>query len=109
VFDDIGCLLRDLDSAGLATEPSQAAAAATAQVWFLDSDQHWIPAPEAVFVRSPELETPMGGHVQAFADRAEAERAAAAVGGTVVGSFTELRAGAGAETRSEGGDDDSSG
>jgi nitrous oxide reductase accessory protein NosL len=99
VFDDIGCLLADLGKPGPGTDESadgtaqSRAAVETSEVWFLDGDQRWIAAADAVFVRSPRLETPMGGHIEAFSDRARAERTAARVGGVVVESFAELMAG----------------
>jgi len=99
VFDDIGCLLRGLDQAGLATaaDPSAAPAPEAAEVWFLDSDQRWIAADDAVFVQSPQLETPMGGRVRAT------------TGGVVIDGFAQLRSGASTDTRRKGGRDDSSG
>jgi nitrous oxide reductase accessory protein NosL len=92
VFDDIGCLLRALDGEGLATATNGGASdEPTAEVWLLEENGSWLTAADAVFVRSTELATPMGGGIQAFGDRAEAERLAARVGGTVVDSFAELR------------------
>jgi copper chaperone NosL len=92
VFDDIGCLLRALDGEGLATATNGGASdEPTAEVWLLEENGSWLTAANAVFVRSTELATPMGGGIQAFGDRAEAERLAARVGGTVVDSFAELR------------------
>jgi nitrous oxide reductase accessory protein NosL len=92
VFDDIGCLLRALDREGLmAATNGGARGVPAAEVWLLDENGSWLTAADAVFVRSPELATPMGGGIQAASDRSDAERLAARVGGTVVDSFAELR------------------
>jgi hypothetical protein len=92
VFDDIGCLLRALDREGLvAATNGGARGVPAAEVWLLDENGSWLTTADAVFVRGPELATPMGGGIQAVDDRAEAERLAAGVGGTVVDSFAELR------------------
>lgn len=85
VFDDAGCLL-----AALAEEPGRA----TAEVWFRDLERDaWVPAAQAVFVRSKSFRTPMGGGIVALADRAGAERLARRRGGEVIPSFAALKAG----------------
>jgi len=83
-FDDIACLLRSLDRDGQA-DPN-------AEIWVMDAEQHWLPARDAVFVMSDRLETPMAGHIQAFADRGAAAAVAAATGGVVLPDFARLRA-----------------
>jgi copper chaperone NosL len=84
VFDDIGCLLASLDR--------DQASSPTAEVWVMDAEQRWLPASDVVYVVSDRLETPMAGHIQAFSDRAEAERAAATAAGVLVRDFEGLRA-----------------
>ena len=74
-FDDIGCLLRDL------TKRDQSAV----HVWVHDySSGRWLEAPRAVFVRSREVPTPMGGGLFAFSTQEAAEQFARNVHGTVV-------------------------
>jgi copper chaperone NosL len=54
VFDEIGCMLRELPEAG-------------AQVWVHDFDtSSWIDGEKAFFLRSESLETPMDGGIVAF-------------------------------------------
>jgi hypothetical protein len=101
VFDDIGCLLRGLDRDPNASE--------SARVWVMDADRRWHPASDVVFVVSDRLETPMAGHVQAFADRGAAERAAAATGGELAIDFAHLRVLARERAAREGGHDAPSG
>lgn len=52
--------------------------------------QSWLRGESAVYVRSPQLKTPMGDGIAAFADRAAAEKFAADMQGTVY-KFDELR------------------
>jgi nitrous oxide reductase accessory protein NosL len=49
-------------------------------------------AADAVVVASPQLRTPMGGGLLAYADAGAAEKAAAANGGRVLRSLPELMA-----------------
>jgi nitrous oxide reductase accessory protein NosL len=102
VFDDIGCLLRRVDHEGLAAAPGL-------EVWFLDAEGKWFPAAEAAFVYSTELETPMAGHIQAFADRSRAESTASQIGGELISDFDRLRARAGETARAQGDHDGPSG
>ena len=81
VFDDIGCMLQ-----ALRTE-----AASSMNVWVQDaSGGGWLDADGAIFVASPQLRTPMGGGLLAYADEAAAGKAASTLGGEVVRSFREL-------------------
>jgi copper chaperone NosL len=62
VFDDLGCLLRELPSEG-------------ARVWVKDYEtSEWLDAEAAFFVRAESIETPMGGGIVAFSTREAAER-----------------------------------
>jgi copper chaperone NosL len=62
VFDDIGCLLRELPSSG-------------ARVYVHDYEgSGWLDGETAFFVRSKFLQTPMGGGIVAFPSRESAER-----------------------------------
>lgn len=64
-FDDLGCLVRSLDPQ----------AAEGWRAWVHDhSTGEWLTAGEAVYVESPDLPTPMGYGLAAFARRSEAER-----------------------------------
>jgi copper chaperone NosL len=96
VFDDIGCLLDALEEAELPTgataEEAATGTGGRAAVWFLDAEQRWLPEEEAVFVISAELETPMGGGIQAFAGRDAAQEVASGTGGSMVESLDQLRA-----------------
>jgi len=102
VFDDIGCLLRHLDHEGLAAAPEL-------ELWFLGNDSEWFPSAQASFVYSTELETPMGGHIQAFRDRSSAQSTATRVGGELVSDFDRLRARASQTARAQGDPDGPSG
>ncbi len=73
-FDDVGCLLGDL------TERDRSAA----RVWVHDHDSgRWLEAARAVFVRSREVPTPMGGGLFAFSTPEAAARFAQDAHGTV--------------------------
>lgn len=81
LFDDIGCLIAEL----------QARKPAGATFWFHDAaDGEWISGVEPLFVTSPSLRTPMGGGVAAYRDRAGAEQAAARLGGQVIADLKTL-------------------
>ena len=80
VFDDIGCLR---DAARLEAGPITS--------WFHDADDGgWIDGPQAFFVASKDIRTPMGGGLIAYRDRSAAERSAARHQGRVVQSLGEL-------------------
>lgn len=80
VFDDIGCL-RD----------AARAEAGSLTYWFHDADDGaWIDGPQASFVTSPEVRTPMGGGLIAYRDPGAAERSAARRHGRVVRSLGDL-------------------
>jgi copper chaperone NosL len=81
VFDDIGCL----------RDAARAEAGDGRRFWFHDgSHGGWIEGPDAIFVASPEIRTPMGGGLIAYRDRAAAERSAQATHGRVVRSIADL-------------------
>ena len=81
VFDDIGCLRKAHDPAD----------AASATFWFHDArDGAWIDGRQASFVESASLQTPMGGGLLAFRDRAAAEAEAATRHGHIIASVNEL-------------------
>jgi copper chaperone NosL len=62
IFDDIGCMLRELPASG-------------PRVWVHDFDtSSWIDGEKAFFLRSGSLETPMGGGIVAFSSREAAEK-----------------------------------
>jgi copper chaperone NosL len=75
VFDDLGCLLRELPSEG-------------ARVWVKDFEtSEWLDAEAAFFVRSESIQTPMGGGIVAFSSREAAEGRGEAL------RFSELKGG----------------
>lgn len=81
-FDDIG----DMVSHGLQRDELD-----RAEVWVWDhGSTEPVKAPEATYVVSPELVTPMAWGVAAYADRSEAEALAEELGGEVV-SWSGLR------------------
>ena len=81
-FDDIGCTLGYLRSAG--QKP--------AAVFVTDyGSRQWVNARSAVFVEGSKVQTPMRGGILAFGDRARADAAAREYGGTVR-LFTQLAA-----------------
>jgi copper chaperone NosL len=87
VFDDIGCLI---DAARSETTPPIA-------FWFHDAaGGGWTSGETAIFVVSPDLRTPMGAGVLAYADAAAAQAAAAALEGEIVRTLPELLARQGA-------------
>lgn len=81
-FDDIGCMLEYLNE-----QRDKQNIAAYFVVDF--SSREWLKAEDAVFVRSPELKTPMAGGIVAFKDASRAELAAGAYRGSVL-RFREL-------------------
>ncbi len=84
LFDDIGCL------ADWLRENGRPAGAGIFAVDFATGK--WLVADEAVYVRSPDLPTPMSHGLAAFADRPAAETARAELGGEVV-DWAEVVAG----------------
>jgi copper chaperone NosL len=76
VFDDVGCL------AAWMADPE----ARGARGWvmsFVDGTT-WLPADSAVYLRSPELHTPMATGFAALRPGAEADSMQAALGGTLL-------------------------
>jgi copper chaperone NosL len=62
VFDEIGCMLRELPAAG-------------ARVFVHDYEtSQWLEGEKAFFLRSESIQTPMGGGIVAFSSRAAAEK-----------------------------------
>jgi copper chaperone NosL len=81
-FDDIGCLFLH----------AQEEAESVASYWVHDFDsEEWIAAEEATFVHNPDLVTPMGWGVAAFAAAEDAESYQADGGGSLL-TFGELQA-----------------
>lgn len=76
VFDDVGCLVRWLGE--------QAEAPATLWVWNSAGLGGWLPATEAVYLRSDSLKTPMGSHLAAVQAGPAADSLRQAVLGTVL-------------------------
>ncbi len=73
-FDEIGCMVRYLK------QHSQTPAA----YFVADFDSgEWLEGNKAMYVHSPEFETPMSGGIIAFRDRGSAEKAAAESHGEV--------------------------
>lgn len=71
VFDDVGCLIDHL---------AAAPASSSARAWVKDHDTRaWLPASDATYALSDDIETPMGSGLAAFASP-EAARAAAPAG-----------------------------
>ncbi|WP_397547958.1 nitrous oxide reductase accessory protein NosL [Rhodothermus marinus] len=82
-FDDIGCLLHYLHE-----HPE----AADARIWVHDYlQERWLRAPQAFFVRSDRLITPMGYGIVALGDSLAADSLAHTLGGTFT-RFDTLRA-----------------
>jgi copper chaperone NosL len=81
-FDDIGCLLDYLKAK---TDRDQIAAYLVADY----ESKEWLKAEAAHFVKSAEFATPMGGHIAAFQNQAQAKDAAAKFKGQQL-SFADL-------------------
>lgn len=81
-FDDIGCLLDHMRE-----HP---------EVEFTDlyvrsaDTGAWLPAPEASYIMSPQIPTPMASGIAAYADRERAGAAGSQSGANVVTTWTEL-------------------
>jgi copper chaperone NosL len=74
-FDDIGCMLRYLESG----RPKPTA------VFVMDyATGKWKDANASSFLRGSKVATPMGGGILAFGDKARAESAARDTGGEVL-------------------------
>jgi len=81
VFDDIGCMLDGLRGEG----------ASPINVWVQNAaGGGWLDAGDAIFVASPNVRTPMGGGILAYADANEAAKAATAHRGSVLKTFEDL-------------------
>lgn len=66
-FDDIGCMLNFVQSKKIAN---------VAAYYVMDFDERqWLKAEDAYYVRSSELDTPMGGGLIAFKDQNKAQLA----------------------------------
>ena len=76
-FDDVGCMLR------YRRRMADQGAIATAFVVDFNSGR-WLEAAAAYYVRSPDLKTPMGSGLVAYADAASAANAAAAHHGEIL-------------------------
>ncbi len=81
-FDDIGCLRDYIKTRG---NRDQVAA------YFVSDyeSREWIDGSSALFVKSDEFATPMGGGIVAFVDKSKAESAATRNGGRLL-SFANL-------------------
>ena len=76
LFDDLGCL-----AAWLREHPPPAGSG----LFVADYESHdWFAAPDATYLVSPELPTPMGSGLAAFHDRSAAETLAAQLGGRLL-------------------------
>ncbi len=54
------------------------------------STMEWLPATDAVYVRAPDLRTPMASHIAAFAKQADAEALQTDLGGDIL-NFEAMR------------------
>jgi copper chaperone NosL len=87
-FDDLGCLVAHLRERGDGVPADSSGAGNDMVAWVHDYPTGgWLPAAGAHFVRDPEVITPMGSGLLAFADRARAEEVAT---GAEVWSWGEL-------------------
>ncbi len=76
VFDDVGCLLEDLNELGHGEE---------IELWVRDfHSERWLELATATLVRTDSVATPMAGGIIAFADEAAAERFLAGADGAVM-------------------------
>lgn len=75
LFDDIGCLIR--------YTRAQRTVPHTVWVHDYEDDHSWIPAPDAHFVASSNLQTAMGSGIVALRSRARAQELAASVSGAL--------------------------
>ena len=79
-FDDVGCLL---DYRAVHTGPVK-------RSWVADyQSMQWLDAPQAAYVQSTKLPTPMGFGIAALSTSSEASRLAEEFGGTIL-RFEEL-------------------
>ena len=80
-FDDIGCMLKSLG------------AGKPAAIFVADyNTRQWFDVRDAYFVRTSKMQTPMGGGILAFGDRAAAEKATRDYGQAPVLRFAQLTA-----------------
>ena len=90
VFDDLGCLLSESKKSPI--EPQG--------VFVRRFDgEGWVPATDAIVVKSPEITSPMGSGYAAFATRDAAEKEAALHPGAAVSDLAGLLAGTPRGTR----------
>ncbi len=82
VFDDVGCLAAWLD---------RGPADASGWVMSFVDGRSWLPAGEAVYLRSDSLRTPMGSGLAALRAGAEADSVRSALGGELLG-WDQVRA-----------------
>jgi copper chaperone NosL len=80
LFDSIECMAEFL------SEAQETGDAPSGALWVTDFNApgKWIDAGEALFLRSPELRSPMGLNLSAYADREAVEAQAAELGGEVL-------------------------
>ena len=84
VFDDIACML---------ASARKAAVSHSAQFWFHDAaTSKWIEGDEALFVKSPNIRTPMGGGMLAYREPSAANRAAVEHRGELIKTLQDLLA-----------------
>ena len=84
VFDDIACMLASARRAGVSS---------SAQFWFHDAATgNWIDGDEALFVKSPNIRTPMAGGMLAYREPSAANRAAADHRGELIETLQDLLA-----------------
>jgi copper chaperone NosL len=82
-FDDVGCLFLH----------AQEEVETVASYWVHDfHSEEWLDAEQATFVHNPDLVSPMGWGIAAFAAAEDAEAYQAGEGGTVL-TFADLQAG----------------
>ena len=82
VFDDIGCMLVEL---------AEEATRGEAQIWLHDvGDGSWLAAADAIFVRSPEISTPMASGIVAVGNRSAATELASRGDGEIIDSLEDL-------------------
>jgi copper chaperone NosL len=77
-FDDIGCLRAYLEAQRLADGSAVFVASY--------ASKSWVPAHAAVYVKHDAIQTPMGSHYVAYADRSERDGSSDARGGVTLSS-----------------------
>lgn len=82
LYDDIGCMLAD---------PAVGPHAKVLARYVHDrKTQQWIPADAAIYVGSEKIQTPMAGHVAAYASRPDADAAAKLYAASTVSGYAQL-------------------